>query len=176
MKPGRNDSCPCGSGEKYKKCCGRVIPLAPTLRECGTCTACCEGWLVCTVLGQEIVPGNPCRHASKAGCGVYADRPQSPCRNFVCAWMLPDSPFPEGFRPDRLGVIVVPVKWREQPAYLLRSAGRDPDPDLLSWMQRFSMQTGQPFFYEVAGEKLGFGPPLFQKDMLERAERGEPMW
>ncbi len=21
MKPGRNDACPCGSGEKYKKCC-----------------------------------------------------------------------------------------------------------------------------------------------------------
>jgi tetratricopeptide (TPR) repeat protein len=23
MKPGRNESCPCGSGEKYKRCCGR---------------------------------------------------------------------------------------------------------------------------------------------------------
>lgn len=22
-EPGRNDPCPCGSGEKYKKCCGR---------------------------------------------------------------------------------------------------------------------------------------------------------
>ena len=22
-KPGRNDLCPCGSGKKYKKCCGR---------------------------------------------------------------------------------------------------------------------------------------------------------
>jgi preprotein translocase subunit SecA len=23
-EPGRNDPCPCGSGKKYKKCCGRV--------------------------------------------------------------------------------------------------------------------------------------------------------
>ncbi|RUA06410.1 MAG: hypothetical protein DSY38_04320, partial [Fusobacteria bacterium] len=23
-KVGRNDLCPCGSGKKYKKCCGRV--------------------------------------------------------------------------------------------------------------------------------------------------------
>lgn len=176
MKPGRNDPCSCGSGEKYKKCCGRVIPLVSALRDCGSCIACCEGWLVCTVLGQEIVPGNPCRHASKAGCGIYAERPESPCRNFVCAWVLPDSPFPETFRPDNLGVIIVPVKWREQPAYLLRSAGRDPDEDLLAWMQRFSMQSGRPFFYEIAGEKLGFGPELFQKDMLARAARGEPMW
>lgn len=22
LKPGRNDSCPCGSGKKFKKCCG----------------------------------------------------------------------------------------------------------------------------------------------------------
>ena len=22
QKPGRNDPCPCGSGKKYKKCCG----------------------------------------------------------------------------------------------------------------------------------------------------------
>ncbi|MDD6298928.1 SEC-C metal-binding domain-containing protein [Hornefia butyriciproducens] len=22
-KPGRNDPCPCGSGKKYKHCCGR---------------------------------------------------------------------------------------------------------------------------------------------------------
>lgn len=23
IEPGRNDPCPCGSGKKYKKCCGR---------------------------------------------------------------------------------------------------------------------------------------------------------
>ena len=46
----------------------------------------------------------------------------------------------------------------------------------LAGMQRLSRQTGRPFFYEINGEKLGFGPPLFQQDMLERARRGEPMW
>ena len=25
-KVGRNDPCPCGSGKKYKKCCGRGVP------------------------------------------------------------------------------------------------------------------------------------------------------
>jgi hypothetical protein len=24
-KPGRNDPCPCGSGKKYKKCCGKAV-------------------------------------------------------------------------------------------------------------------------------------------------------
>lgn len=27
MKPGRNDPCPCGSGKKYKKCCGAASSL-----------------------------------------------------------------------------------------------------------------------------------------------------
>ncbi len=30
VKPGRNDPCPCGSGKKYKHCCGRPeVPAAP---------------------------------------------------------------------------------------------------------------------------------------------------
>jgi tetratricopeptide (TPR) repeat protein len=31
MKPGRNESCPCGSGRKYKRCCG-LEPAAPPSR------------------------------------------------------------------------------------------------------------------------------------------------
>jgi hypothetical protein len=178
MKHGRNDHCPCGSGEKFKKCCGTVIPLvaAAGARECGTCTACCDGWMVGTIQGHTMKPGQPCHFVREEGCSIYAERPESPCRSFACAWVIPNSPFTDAFRPDRLGIIIIRVKWRDQPAYLLRSAGRDPDHDLLAWMQRFSMQTGRPFFYELAGEKLGFGPPLFQHDMLQRAQRGEPMW
>jgi tetratricopeptide (TPR) repeat protein len=29
MKPGRNDACPCGSGKKYKRCCGLQTALDP---------------------------------------------------------------------------------------------------------------------------------------------------
>ena len=31
MKPDRNDPCPCGSGKKYKKCCGANMPLQAAL-------------------------------------------------------------------------------------------------------------------------------------------------
>lgn len=190
MKPGRNDSCSCGSGEKFKKCCGKVISLAAapvhtapvhtasghTARDCGSCTACCDGWMAGMINGHEMKPGTPCHYVREGACSIYAERPESPCRTFSCAWVVADSPFPDEFRPDRLGVIIVRIKWREQLAYLLRSAGHDPDAALLGAMQRFSMQTGRPFFYEIAGEKLGFGPPAFQQDMLQRAQRGEAMW
>ncbi len=48
MRPGRNDPCPCGSGKKYKRCCG--TPVAPTAapvaldpREIGTLVAMVNG-------------------------------------------------------------------------------------------------------------------------------------
>ena len=32
-KVGRNDHCPCGSGKKYKKCCGKLITAVPNQRK-----------------------------------------------------------------------------------------------------------------------------------------------
>jgi tetratricopeptide (TPR) repeat protein len=29
VKPGRNDPCPCGSGKRYKRCCGQIEPAPP---------------------------------------------------------------------------------------------------------------------------------------------------
>ena len=28
MQAGRNDPCPCGSGKKYKRCCGEVLAVS----------------------------------------------------------------------------------------------------------------------------------------------------
>ena len=45
---------------------------------------------------------------------------------------------------------------------MLRSVGRDPDEAVLAWMREFCERTQSPFFYEIAGERFGFGPPEFQ--------------
>lgn len=180
MTPGRNDPCPCGSGRKYKRCCGAVIPIraqpaALDVRECADCTVCCTGTIVADIYGFQMGPGHPCRYLSGHRCGIYERRPPV-CKNFVCGWLAPDSPFPDDFRPDKLGVLIVRTEWRGRSAYILRAAARDPDEALLDWMKQFSMRTGTPFFYEHKGEKFGFGPEQFQQDMLRRAQRGEPMW
>src|SRR5258708_22881057 len=99
-------------------------------------------------------------------------RLEGPCREFVCGWLQPGNPFPESFRPDRLGVMVIPMKWRGREAYVLRTAGRDPDDELLGWMRALSVRTGRPFFYEQAGERLGFGPGEFPREMAEEGARG----
>ena len=68
-------------------------------RPCGECTACCTAL---EVRELQKPRGLPCVHLCAAGCGVYAERPET-CRRFDCLWRL-------GFardddRPDRLGVI-----------------------------------------------------------------------
>ncbi len=188
-KPGRNDPCSCGSGRKYKLCHGAVAvraaaAAAPVARACGPCTACCEGWAEGEIRGHRMHPGQPCHFLRPSGerdgagspCRIYDERPVSPCRNFVCGWRADGSPFPDDFRPDRAGVIVVPTRWRDQPAWILLSAGRDPDGSMLDWMKRHAQATGQPFYYARQGERLGYGSALFQQDMLEKLRRGEKLW
>lgn len=185
MSQKRNDPCLCGSGKKYKKCCGGpppVIPIQPVAkRECGECRKCCEGWLVGHVFTQDVVNhelkvGSPCPHVSAKGCGVYAKRPEQPCRSFVCGWLLPASPFPENFKPDQLGVIVVPIMWRQQRAWILTPAGKSPGGEVMEWMREYSRTTGEPHLIKSPGKMLCYGSVDFQQDMLELERRGLNPW
>ncbi len=192
-KTGRNDPCPCGSGRKYKFCHGAVALVvsaatAPAgARQCGPCTACCEGWAEGEVRGHRMHPGQPCHFLAMDGsestgtggvgvCSIYDERPQSPCRNFVCGWLAPGSPFPDAFRPDRSGVIIVTMRWRDGPCYVLLPAGNDASAEMLDWMKAHARHSGAPFYYAVNGQRLGYGPAAFQQEMLDKVQRGLPLW
>ena len=204
-KIGRNEPCHCGSGRKYKLCCGAVAliaapatvaPAAPVAaaasagsvisttvaptRHCGPCTRCCDGWVEGEIRGHPMHPGRACHFLAPGPehgtCSIYAQRPQSPCRNFVCAWLMPGSPLPESFRPDRVGVIGVPTRWRGATALILVSAGNDPDEAMLDWMRAYAQSTRIPFFYAQQGQRFGFGPVDFQQEMAAKAARGERLW
>lgn len=159
---------------------GRTAPqpeaqAAHSVRSCGGCTACCDGWLTANVLGHELARGRPCHFRGEGGCTIYEDRPNDPCRSFVCGWVSNGSPFPESFRPDRLGVIIVVKRWRDRLAYVLADAGRSPDAKLLEWMREHSTATGRPFLFQMGGRHRGYGSEEFQKEILEKATRGEPL-
>lgn len=88
-----------------------------TNRDCQPCTACCEGHLQ---LGDELSMGKEgagCLHCTESGCGIYAQRPQTPCRTFECVWLTTDSPLPDWMRPDKSRVIVTinRFKWNNHP-------------------------------------------------------------
>ncbi|HEU4650806.1 MAG TPA: hypothetical protein VFS49_05270, partial [Croceibacterium sp.] len=96
-----------------------MIAVQPAAtRACGECTACCDGWLPSTIHGHEMKPGTPCHFRGEHRCTIYERRPQEPCRSFVCGWLAKDSPFPESFRPDRLGVMIIRTRWRGEPAFI----------------------------------------------------------
>ena len=184
-KVGRNDPCPCGSGTKYKLCHGALtriaaapapVPAPALQRECGECTACCQGWAEGEIRGHRMHPGQHCHFLQQGACTIYEERPQSPCRNFVCGWLAPGSPFPDAFRPDRLGVIIVPLRWRDRPCHVLLSAGRDADEATLAWMRQYAQASGSPFYYQQGGERLGYGPPEFLHEMADKVRRGEKLW
>jgi hypothetical protein len=182
MKVGRNDTCPCGSGRKFKRCCGEARSALPPAkrakrtRACDGCTACCDGWLKIEIDGAPVYPGKPCPHSTGAGCRIYESRPDDPCRNFICGWLEEGSSFPEDFRPDRLGVIVLRARWRGRTVFALVPAGRDPDAALVEWMTAFSNANGTPLLYQVQGEWYGHGPAELHRDLLAKKERGELLW
>ncbi|MFZ2649673.1 MAG: hypothetical protein WA210_06160, partial [Burkholderiaceae bacterium] len=128
------------------------------------------------IRGHRMYPGQACHFLVRGACSIYEERPQSPCRNFVCGWLMPNSPLPEEFRPDRVGVMVVPTHWRGAPAFILVSAGRDPDESMLALMRAHAQATHQPFFYEQGGARFGYGPPEFQHEMAAKVARGERLW
>ena len=154
---------------------GEAASAVPgAVRSCGGCTACCQGWLTARVLDQDLAPGKPCRFLA-GGCTIYDDRPHDPCRGFVCGWLLKGSPFPESFRPDRLGVIIVVKMWRDRLAFVLAPAGKNPDANLLEWMRQHSLATGRPFLFNVDGRQRGFGSAEFQQEIREKFASGEPL-
>lgn len=80
------------------------------MRSCGECTACCEGWLSSKVVGMS--PGFACKHCTTAGCAIYEDRPEDPCKTFKCVWLSQSQPLDEGLRPDKSGAIVRYTAWK----------------------------------------------------------------
>ncbi len=186
MKVQRNDPCPCGSGKKYKKCCGptgtsfasQAKNTHSKPRPCGECAACCQGWLTTQVLQHEIRLGNPCPHTDGKCCKIHAKRPEQPCRVFHCGWAMSNSDLPEWMLPSRSGVIVLSgrLTWRKHAVDVLVSAGKDPDAKLLAWYQQYSIKDYRPFVYQQQEQWFGFGPEAFQADIAAKVARGEALW
>lgn len=140
-------------------------------RQCGECTACCQGWLFAESL--NLKPGSPCVHCTAQGCGIYENRPQDPCIDFVCGWLQADSPLPEEMRPDRSGVIVLFGRhWQDWDVITAVPAGERIPQEALQWLTEHASQTRVPlvfseFLFEDGRPKgvknTGFGPPAFRE-------------
>lgn len=142
-------------------------------RQCGSCTACCDGWLETEIDGNPVTVGKPCRHSTKRGCGIYETRPQFPCRDFSCGWIIPDSPLPDWMRPSQCGAIVFPwFDWKYQIVINAVPVGDKIPKRTLDWLMAYAKEQKRPLMFVehirkgkkyVGTRWAGFGPPAFIK-------------
>ena len=141
-------------------------------RRCGECTACCDGWMKADVYGHKMGDGVACSYRKGSACSIYESRPQF-CRSFMCGWLMPTSPFPEQWRPDKIGLIIVADTWEQKRCWVLLHAGKEPTEDVLAGMRRHTVSTGEPHIIEKKNSWLCFGKPEFQQAMLKRGQEAQ---
>jgi hypothetical protein len=147
-------------------------------RQCGSCTACCDGWLKFEVSGHKIDHGQPCPFCKEHSCTIYERRPKDPCRDFICGWLAPTSPLPDWMRPDKADMILLPAKfrWQEHPVDVAVAVGERPKAEALDWLKSFCAARKRLLVYQDSEDWYAFGPPAFRYDIRHRIARGERPW
>lgn len=73
-----------------------------TLKPCGECTACCEGFAESNIFGNVMRNGKKCVFLVDEKCCIYKDRPEV-CIKFQCAWS--QGIISDDLRPDKSGIL-----------------------------------------------------------------------
>jgi len=127
-------------------------------RQCGECTACCEGWLIADINGKRMEPGTPCYLLQIGkGCSDYENRPENPCKGFECEWLrLPDL-YPEEMRPDKVGAIFS-LQEVDGVRYLrITEMGKRLDSEVLSHGVKITLAHKYNLYWEIEGKMHWFG-------------------
>ena len=134
-------------------------------RQCGSCTACCEGWLSGQAYGYAFYPGRPCHFKGAGCCSIYPDRPENPCKGFECVWLSKTLvELPEWMRPDLCGSIVLVNEWRDK-EYALRvfETGKKIDSTVLSWFIELYLTHNVCVSYQMQSVWHHIGPEEYKK-------------
>ena len=106
--------------------------------------------------------------------------------HFICGWRLDGSPLPDWMKPNNCKAIVLfnQSQWRGLPVDVAVPVGKKIPPRTLNWLRQFAESNNRMLLYSEQIVENGaytkqqsvsaFGPPEFQQEMAERAERGEP--
>jgi len=120
------------------------------MRECGGCTACCEGWLGSKIVGMR--PGVPCRHQSQSGCSIYDERPHNPCVTFRCVWLQDSTGLDDSMRPDKCGAIIRESTWKNWSKLAIVPAGVKIPDATLERIRQYADQRGLPYSWGERAE------------------------
>ena len=117
-------------------------------RQCGKCVACCSGELPGTVNGHSFYSGNPCHYLDmEKGCSIYENRPESPCREFSCEWLLQKNDIPLWMRPDLSGVIL----HKKSDVLYMNEYNGIVKSNVLNWTIHYAVRTNTNLVYFING-------------------------
>jgi hypothetical protein len=134
-------------------------------RECGTCTKCCEGWLIGEALGHTFYQGKPCHFVSiGAGCTTYATRPAHPCASYKCEW-LSNLDIPEWMKPNQVDAILSKRNEDGIPYISLNEAGSVVSSRVLSWLLTYCLVNKINVYWEVESGTNWLGTSEFVEKM-----------
>lgn len=81
-------------------------------------------------------------------------------------------------QPSKSGVIMLTGRssWQGRLVDVVVSAGRDPEGEVMRWLQDYSVKNIRPFLFQQKELWYGFGPVAFQAEVAAKAARGEALW
>lgn len=139
----------------------------PTInRTCGSCTACCEGWLSGEAYGHKFFHGMPCFYKNNTGCSIYENRPDHPCKTYKCAWLCYPETFPEWMKPSESKVLMNVSEHSGHLFLNLIEMGQKMDSKVLSWTIMQYLQGNLPNLrWQVDGVWYTLGSKEFVKSV-----------
>lgn len=125
-------------------------------RTCGECQKCCEGWLEAEIYDHKAHAGQACFFigTEKAGCSIYADRPQFPCVQYTCSWLDEPETFPNWLKPNLSKVIITKktINDTDVAYYEVVEAGSTIDSSVLNWLIHWALRNEKSLIYQVQGK------------------------
>lgn len=118
-------------------------------RSCDNCTKCCEGWLQGNVRGHSMYPGKPCFFVSiGVGCKDYENRPESPCKEFKCEWIVNHN-LPDMLMPKDSNILITFNDVNGIPYARAIRAGDEVDKDSMEWYIRYCKEQSINLWFEI---------------------------
>lgn len=140
----------------------KTIQIKEIKRECGACTACCEGWLAGEVYGKKFSSGVPCHFVSENKCSIYKDRPQDPCKNYNFEWLV-NQEFPMWMKPNVSKVIITKKIVENIEFYSINNTGEEMTAQTLNWLINWAMPKQLNLIYRIQGGICKMGSPEFNQ-------------
>jgi len=133
--------------------------MSKFLKECGSCTECCKGWLVGEALGFRFSPYNPCKFILDNKCSIYNIRPNV-CKSFKCEW-LDNLEMPNDLKPSNNNTIVIPNFFKTSKYLLSLNSNITINSNLLTWLLNQYVTYNTFLVYYVNGYRQTKGSEAF---------------